>query len=30
LITTSKDSRGCQRWAKLIHLPLTGSAGFGI
>ena len=26
----SKARRGCQRWAKPIHLPLTGSAGFAI
>ena len=25
-----KDRRGCQRWAKPIYLPLTGSAGFAI
>ena len=26
----SKDRRGCQRWAKPIYLPLTGSTGFAI
>ena len=27
-LPTSKDRRGCQRWAQPIHLPLTGSTGF--
>ena len=27
-LPTSKDRRGCQRWAQPIYLPLTGSAGF--